>query len=60
MNGTEGFPFNGHVKHGTNSILVLSFQVISDTDDLLANETLGLPSFGARPSFCSSKCKRSE
>lgn len=43
MNGIEGFPFNGHVKHGTNSILVLSFKLISDTDDLLANETLGLP-----------------
>lgn len=43
MNGIEGFPFDGHVKHGTSSILILSFKVISDTDDLLANEMLGLP-----------------
>lgn len=43
MNGIEGFLFNGHVKHRTNLILVLSFEVVSDTNDLLANETLGLP-----------------
>lgn len=43
VNGIEGFLFNGHVKHGTNLILVLSFKVISDTNYLLANEMLGLP-----------------
>lgn len=56
MSGIEGFLFNGHVKHGTYLILVLSFKVIPDPNDLLANETLGLPSFGAHPSFCPSEC----
>jgi len=60
VNGVEGFLFNGHVKHGTNLILVLSFKVISDTNDLLANETLGLPYFGAHPSIRSSKCNWSK
>lgn len=43
VNGVEEFLFNGCVKHGINLILALSFKIISDTNDLPANETLGLP-----------------